>query len=103
MFTMIRYAMPVLCAAALFSPMVASAGEVYNRELHQEQRIFNGVKDSQLSRAEFRNLERRELSVNAQRMADLHRNGGHLTYGEYAHLNRELNGLSNSIYRDRHD
>jgi predicted deacylase len=103
MFAMIRYAMPILCAAAIFSPLAASAGEVYNRELHQEQRIFTGVKDDQLNWAQFRNLERRELAVNAQRVADLHRHDGHLTYGEYGHLNRELNGISTSIYRNRHN
>lgn len=103
MLTFVRYALPVLSAAAIFTPLVASAGEVYHRELHQEQRIFNGVKDNQLTRSEFRNLERRELSVNAQRRADLRRDDGHLTSQQYQQLNQRLNRISGSIYTDRHN
>ena len=103
MFFMIRYALPVACAAAIFSPMIASAGEVYNREMHQEQRIFDGVRDGQITASEFRNLERRELSVNAQRVVNLNHDGGHLTRDQYWKLNHRLNSISNSIYVDRHN
>ena len=103
MFTFIRHALPVISAAAIFTPMVASAGEVSHRELHQEQRIFTGVKDNQLTGAEFRNLQRRELSVNAQQTAELRRDDGHLTRQNYQQLNQRLSRISGLIYRDRHN
>ncbi len=103
MFKFIRYALPVISAAAIFTPMVASAGEVSHRELHQEQRIFSGVKDDQLTGAEFRNIQRRELSVNAQRTADLRHDDGHLTRQNYQQLNQRLNRISGLIYHDRHN
>ncbi len=34
MVTFIRYALTAISAAAIFTPMVASAGEVSHRELH---------------------------------------------------------------------
>ncbi len=103
MFTIARYALPALSVAAVFTPLVASAGEVYHREMYQQQRIFNGVKDDQITKGEFHNLERREFSVNAQRVADLRRNDGHLTHQEYDQLNDRLNHISRSIYVDRHN
>ncbi|MER3435301.1 MAG: hypothetical protein C4288_18295 [Leptolyngbya sp. ERB_1_1] len=103
MLTMIRYALPVATAAMIFTPIVASAGEVYHRELHQEQRIYNGVRDGQITPAEFRNLERREALINAQRAVDLRRDNQHLTRLNQLQLNRRLDSVSAAIYRDRHD
>lgn len=78
-----------------------SAGQVHDRELRQERRITAGVESGQLSASEFRNLENRELQVNAQRTADLKQDGGHLTPEQYWQLNQRLNNISGSIYQDR--
>ncbi len=90
-------------AVTMANPSSASAGEVYNREVNQERRIYDGVKDGQINRSEFRHLEAREERIDAQRRADLRQNGGHLTAAEYKQLNREENRASNAIYRDRHN
>ncbi|PZO35245.1 MAG: hypothetical protein DCF19_24305 [Pseudanabaena frigida] len=86
-----------------FNPSIASAGEVYNRLENQQDRIQQGIRDGQINYREYKNLERREASINNQRLADLRRDGGHLTTKDYRQLNREENRVSNAIYRDRHN
>ncbi|MBD2176713.1 hypothetical protein H6F42_07270 [Pseudanabaena sp. FACHB-1998] len=48
-------------------------------------------------------MERREASINKQRLADLKRDNGHLTVKDYRQLNRREARLSDAIYRDRHN
>lgn len=86
-----------------FNPSIASAGEVANRLENQQDRIHQGGKDGQIDYREYKNLERREASINNQRLADLKKNGGHLTAKDYRQLNRREDRLSNAIYRDRHN
>ncbi|WP_055077020.1 hypothetical protein [Pseudanabaena sp. 'Roaring Creek'] len=86
-----------------FNPAIASAGEVYNRLERQQDRIDSGLKDGQLTTQEATRLQNRDASINQQRINDLKQNGGHLTNQEYRQLNREENGVSRAIYRERHD
>lgn len=86
-----------------FNPAIASAGEVANRLENQQDRIQQGVRDGQINHREYRNLEHREASINKQRLADLKKDGGHLTAKDYRQLNREEDRVSNAIYRDRHN
>jgi len=86
-----------------FNPSIASAGEVANRLENQQDRIHQGVKDGQINHREYKNLEHHEASINKQRLADLKKDGGHLTAKDYRQLNREENRVSNAIYRDRHN
>ena len=107
MHSIIRFAAPIVCAATLIAPLAAQASEdfphtINDRQTEQQQRIFNGVQDHQLNRQEYRNLERRSLSIELQQRRDA-RDGGSLTSRERAQLNQRLNHLSNSIYRDRHN
>ncbi|BBD60499.1 hypothetical protein NIES2109_32960 [Nostoc sp. HK-01] len=97
-----RFAYIVLCATAIFLPTVASAGEIHHREVNQQQRIYHGVKNGSINRAELRQLERREASLEAERRRDI-RSDGHLTPQERRQLNRRENLLSRTIYRDKHD
>jgi hypothetical protein len=92
-----------VCATAIFLPTIASAGEVYNREVHQQQRIHNGVRQGTINKREFRHLEGREAALNAARRHDLRTNNGHLTTQERRQLNHRENRISRSIYRDRHN
>jgi len=91
-----------LCLAA-FMPMAAQAGEVRNREVRQENRIYQGVQSDQLTRGEYDRLQRGEARINDQRRNDLYRNDGHLTGAQYQKLNREENRLSSRIYIDKHN
>jgi len=92
-----------LLGAVAFNPAIASAGEVANRLENQQDRIQQGVKDGQITHHEYQNLERREASINQQRLNDLKQNNGHLTAQEYRQLNHREDRVSNVIWRDRHN
>ncbi|WP_404785449.1 hypothetical protein [Altericista sp. CCNU0014] len=107
MISIFRFAMPVICVATLFAPLEAQASQqvpstVNQRQANQQRRIFNGVQDDSIGPKEYRNLQRRSLSIELQQKRD-RRDGGSFTAQERYHLNRRLNRVSNSIYRDRHD
>jgi hypothetical protein len=91
-----------LCAAALFMPTVAFAGPILHRQAHQQQRIYKGVQNGSLTAKEYRNLQRRERSIAAQRYRDVH-DGGGLNRYERQRLNARLNNLSHDIYRYKHN
>ena len=98
--TTLRTAALLLAALA---PLAASAGEVVQREANQQRRIGQGAYSGQLTARETGRLETREAAINATRRTDLAANGGRLTPGEYAGLNRRENRLSNGIYADKHN
>ncbi len=98
---MLRFALPILCAATMLMPMVASAGEVHNREVNQQQRIFDGVEDGTINQHEYRNLQKRETALELDRRRALR--DGTLSRPESRHLDRRQDRLSQSIYRDKHD
>ncbi|MEH1869843.1 hypothetical protein [Nostoc sp.] len=96
-----RFAYAALCAAVIFLPTVASAQEVYHREVHQQHRITQGVENGSINKREYRSLERKEASLNAARRHDLR--NGRLTSRERQQLNRRENSISRSIYHDKHN
>ncbi len=89
--------------AAVVAPLAASAGEVQNRINDQQARISHGVRDGALTRGEFNHLERSENRIERERDRDLRANGGRLTPGERASLNRQENRQSNRIFFDTHN
>jgi hypothetical protein len=95
----------LIAATALIAlvPLAASAGEVENRIHDQQARINQGVRDGSLTAGEYRRVDGSLDRIQAQRNRDLRANGGHLTPGEYAHLNREENRLSDRIAFDKHN
>jgi hypothetical protein len=90
-----------LSAIAFLNPSSASAGEIRDRQVNQQQRIYNGVKQGEISLKEYQNLETREARIAAQRRVYLR--DGNLTHREIARLTNEQNRVSQAIYRDRHD
>lgn len=92
-----------LCIAAVSAPLVAQAGEVHNREIRQEQRIYQGVQNGSLTRGEYSRLQSGESRINNQRREDLENGDGHLTGQQARQLNREENRLSKRIYIDKHN
>jgi hypothetical protein len=97
-----RSIVAIVTGLLVFTPLVAQAGPIHNRIENQQQRIYNGVKNGSISPKEYRRLERREDNIEAARRRDV-RSGGKLTQGEKHRLNHRLNGLSNSIYRAKHN
>ena len=84
-------------------PAAAQADQPYDRVHDQRARIDQGVASGQLTWREYRSVESHLDAINAQRRYDLARNGDHLTPGERAQLNRELNRNSGRIYFDKHN
>ena len=83
--------------------LAANAGEVRKRQENQQDRIAAGVANGSLTPRETINLERKEVRLNNEVRDFREDNGGKLTPREYAKVNRQLNGLSRNIYRDKHN
>jgi len=89
---------------ALALPAIAQSNhEINQRKENQQDRIAQGVKSGQLTPRETRHLEAREAHINHQEARMKAANGGHLTPGERAKINREQNQTSRAIYRDKHN
>lgn len=84
-------------------PGVAAMDSVNGRRFNQQGRIANGVSSGRLTAGETRNLETRESNLNHEIHSDRQANGGTLTPQERQQVNRQQNGLSKSIYNDKHN
>ena len=76
--------------------------EVGKREENQQDRIAQGIQSGGLNAGQTANLESREANINREVHADRAANGGKLTNAEKKSINRQQNGVSRSIYRDKH-
>lgn len=71
------------------------------REYRQQQRIFHGVRDEEVTRHEFARLEAEQAGIRAyERRA---RSDGNLTFHERRRLDHMLDRSSRDIYRQAHD
>ena len=77
--------------------------EVGQRQRNQQERIAQGIKSGQLTAGETSHLESHEAAVNHEIHNDRAANGGKLTAGEKAKVNRQENRNSARIYRDKHN
>lgn len=77
--------------------------EVGQRQRNQQERIGQGIKSGQLTSREAAHTERREAGVNHEIARDRAANGGTLTAGERARVNRQENRNSKSIYNKKHN
>ncbi|HLO85422.1 MAG TPA: hypothetical protein VK203_10515 [Nostocaceae cyanobacterium] len=103
MFNMTRFILLLICTSVIFAPLTANAGQIQRREVRQEQRIYHGVRNYQISPREYRKLEQREAAINAQRQRYLRVNQGRLTPAQYRQLNQRLDRNSRVIYRYKHN
>jgi hypothetical protein len=71
------------------------------RDIHQQQRIENGVKDGSLTHHEAAKLERGESHIDRREAAA--GRDGHIGAHEQAGIDRAQNRESGKIYRQRHD
>jgi hypothetical protein len=76
---------------------------IAERKEKQQDRIANGVKSGQLTAGETAKLETKEAAINGETKADRAANGGKLTAAEKAQINKQQNGLSKQIYKDKHN
>ena len=91
-----------LILAAALSVSLASGGELARRQESQQRRIAQGVRTGSLTPAEAARLESREAAIRGQLRRD-RVDGGRLTAGERARLNRELSRTSRRIHREKTD
>jgi hypothetical protein len=94
-----------ICLPAV-TPTVSLAHEPHHsinwRQHHQQSRIYQGVRNGQLSAREYRRLEKEEAHIAREEYRFRH-NDGHLGSWERAKLQHDLNHASQDIYRDRRD
>jgi len=77
--------------------------EVGQRRENQQDRIANGIRNGSMNAGEAARTENREQGINEQIHADRQANGGRLTAQEHRQVNREQNGASRQIYRQKHN
>ena len=90
--------------AALGAATAAQAeGPIRQRKENQQGRIAQGLATGRLTAGEAARLERREAALNREERAMRRADGGRLTPGDRAVINRQQNRLSGSIYRLKHN
>jgi hypothetical protein len=77
--------------------------EVGARKEMQQKRIGEGIENGSLTAGEAAHLENKEVKLNKETTAMRAANGGTLTPGEKAKVNRQQNRLSNQIYNKKHN
>jgi hypothetical protein len=77
--------------------------QVNRRFERQQDRIAAGVKSGQLTPRETANLETKEAALKSEEGTFRLENGGSLTRGEQARLNKQENKLSEQIFDQKHD
>ena len=86
---------------------LASAGfsqtktRITHRQIHQQHRIKEGVKDGELTRKEAVRLEAREAKIQQNKKEA--KADGVVTGKERAKLHRQENRASRAIYKQKHD
>ena len=73
------------------------------REQRQQNRIAQGIQSGRMNANEASHVESREAGLNAEVRAERSANGGRLTNGERKSVNNQQNGLSQTIYKDKHN
>ena len=96
--TLLALALTLACAGAYAQTNAATTTQ---RDVNQQTRIENGLKDGSLSTKEAAQLEREESKVDRLQAKDL--KNGKLTPAERKQLNAAQNKVSRDIYADRHN
>lgn len=84
-----------------FTMAQTATPRVTKRQVHQQERIGQGVKSGELTPRETARLEGREQKIQHDKKAA--KADGTVTHSERAKLNREENRTSRAIYRQKHD
>jgi hypothetical protein len=77
--------------------------EVNARDRLQQESIGQGIKSGSLTAGEAANLEHKEAALNREQRAMRAANGGTLSPGEKAVVNRRQNVMSRQIYNKKHN
>ena len=96
--TLLTVALSIACAGAFAQTTAAGTAQ---RDVNQQTRIENGLKDGSLSTKEAARLEKEESHV--ERLQAKALKDGQLTNAERAQLNAAQNKVSGDIAADRHN
>jgi hypothetical protein len=103
---LIKIAAAALVIGAIMGPTVAGAQPgntaIQHRIQRQHARIREGLKTGTMTQRQANGLRARDARIHAATLTDRARDGGHLTAGEHARLERRLNGAGHKIYQDKH-
>ncbi len=108
--TLTKAILPVaaLLAVATAAPAFAQedqghprVNEIQGRVDNQQTHINQGLGKGQLTQGQAARDSARDARVERQLQRDEAKHGGHITKGEQAKLNRELNRNSRAIHRQR--
>lgn len=91
-----------LLALTLAEPILAQAGEIKERQKHQQKRIDEGVKSGELTKKETLELEAEQAKIQRKKRR-FRRNDGKLGPKERAKLEQEQDKASEHIYKEKHD
>ncbi len=92
---------PVFAQEAI-DPGHPRVNEIQGRIDNQENRVNQGIGQGQINGRQAARDDARDARVERQLQRDEAKHGGHITKGEQAKLNRELNHNSRAIYNQRH-
>lgn len=91
------------CVLTLGAGLALAAGaNVKGRQIHQQRRIGQGVRNGELTRDETRRLERNAAVIHRSVVRD-RIDGGVFTARERVKAQHRLNRQSRAIYRQKHD
>jgi hypothetical protein len=76
--------------------------EIGQRRENQQDRIANGLRNGTMTAGQAARTENREQGINEQIHGDRQANGGKLTAQQHRQINKEQNGASRQIYRQKH-
>ncbi len=79
----------------------AAAERPGTRQIHQQKRIHQGVESGEITRKEYRNLQREQAAI--QRSKRQAWSDGQLTRKERVRLEHQQNKSSRHIYRAKHN
>jgi polyhydroxyalkanoate synthesis regulator phasin len=91
-----------LLTLTLAEPILAQAGEIKERQKHQEKRIDQGVKSGELTKGETLKLEAEQAKIRRKKRR-FKRNDGEIGPKERAKLEQEQDKASKHIYKEKHD
>jgi hypothetical protein len=86
-----------------FDPGHPRVNEVTGREENQQKRIAQGDASGTLSAGQTAKIEHEEKNIQAQKVADMAGDHGHLTKKEQRQLNKKENAVSHRIHKDKHE
>ncbi len=97
----------VIAPAAMIAQTTPTPGahdyNINQRKVDQQDRIANGVKNSQLTAGQTARLEHQEAGINKEEHGMRAQDNGHLTKQDRQTIHTQQNQESRRIYRDKHD